>query len=42
MNGIAAYQGLIPFGGTFLNFLTYVFPLVFLFFSHPNGHAILF
>ncbi|KAI7860896.1 transketolase [Circinella umbellata] len=23
MNGIAAYQGLIPFGGTFLNFLTY-------------------
>lgn len=22
MNGIAAYQGLIPFGGTFLNFLT--------------------
>ncbi|CAO3625050.1 unnamed protein product [Cunninghamella blakesleeana] len=23
MNGIAAYQGLIPYGGTFLNFLTY-------------------
>ncbi|KAI7866125.1 transketolase [Spinellus fusiger] len=23
MNGMAAYQGIIPFGGTFLNFLTY-------------------
>ncbi|ORX50099.1 transketolase TktA [Hesseltinella vesiculosa] len=23
MNGLAAYQGVIPFGGTFLNFLTY-------------------
>lgn len=28
MNGIAAYQGLIPFGGTFLNFLTQVFGIV--------------
>lgn len=24
MNGIAAYGGLIPYGGTFLNFITYV------------------